>query len=136
MSGSIDSLTISPKGAQILAECSFATAQGIQKVMGDRPYFLNREARNFWLEKHMRSIEGALMRPTSDWDGHDREIVLPRAKDLGKIAGDLALAAHRGGEGTPVEVTKEHVIEASKRVEDDPRCRAAVRSGAGGYCTG
>lgn len=118
--------------AFVFAETAFHTGAGMEAAMNGRDYFLNPAARNHWLTVHAASIAIALKRSTANWE-HDRTVVNPRARDLGKFAAQFALEdALPSG---PVEVTDEHVKKASKKVSNDRRCRAASsRPGGGGYC--
>lgn len=124
--------------AMVMAECAFETGRGLQRGAGARPFLVEAPARAFWLSMYARTIRQGLKRPGADWEGRDRQNVLPRCVDLGAIAAQLAMAATPGTGVFPV--TRAHAEEASRRVQGDRRCRAAKgkpgREGAGGYCDG
>lgn len=119
--------------ARVFAETAFQTGAGMQGAMGGKDYFLDDDARAYWLTKHAASIPKALKRPGADWE-QDRKLVNPRARDLGQFAAEFALAD--AGNTVPVQVTKEHVKAASKKVNQDKRCRAGRIIGGGAYCEG
>lgn len=128
------------KAAKVFAETAFHTGIGMERAMAGKDFILIAEARDYWLDKHAKSIVKALKRAKADWD-QDRKLVLPRAEDLGKIAADLAIADHAGGK-PPIQVKKDHVKNASKKVNKDALCRAArIKAkkdgpGGGAYCEG
>jgi hypothetical protein len=119
--------------AKVFAETAFETGAGMQEAMGGKLYFLDPDARDYWLTKHAVSIPKALKISNGDWE-HDRTVVLPRAHDLGQFAAEFALAD--AGSTVPVQVTKKHVKAASIKVNKDKRCRAGRIVGGGGYCSG
>jgi hypothetical protein len=123
--------TLTAFAAHVFAECAFATAQGMDEAMaGDgRKYFLNPEAREYWLRNHSISIPRALRRPGANWD-RDRQGVLVMASELGRVAITHALVD--AAATAFVEVKKAHVEQASKDIKDSTRCRAAAKMTAGG----
>jgi hypothetical protein len=124
--------SLSPLTAQVLAECAFATGQGMEKEMAvdGRPYVVHSQARDYWLKVHTISIHFALKRKTANWR-KDRQGVLPMANFLGRRAAQLALAD--AGTASPVSILKKHVTDASAEVKIDPRCTAG-KGGGGVYC--
>ncbi len=112
--------------AQILAECAFAVAQGMERAMATdaqhRPYAMLPEARDFWIAKHMKSIPQALLKYRLNWS-HVRKGALLMATLLGRRAAELAMAS--AGDAT-IEVRKAHVSAASVEVKNDPRCFNAI----------
>ena len=123
--------TLSALAAQVFAECAFATARGMDEAMGTdtRKFFLNPDARDYWLRNHTISIPRALKKPGANWE-RDREGVLTMAIELGRVAIGYARV---DATATPfVEVKQAHVELASKDIRDDTRCRAAAKMKAGG----
>ena len=128
--------SISNEAAAVLAECAFTTGLAVGSRIGEeRTAKMTPEARAFWLAKHLLAIPIALERAArkgQSWEKHHRKIVLPEAARLGRLAAKFALEDSKKSE--IVEITLEHVRRASKEVSEGKQCRAAVKSGGGGYC--
>ena len=99
----------------MFAETAFFTGTGLQQGMGNRPFELTAEAREYWLDRHQVSIPLGLKAPNADWD-KDRAAVLAQAINLGKYAAEFAIADHHGA--GPIQITRAHVEQASTKVND------------------
>jgi len=130
--------TMSVVAAKVFAECSFATAQGMEQTMTadprHRPYVLEPAARDFWLDYHAATIPKAVKKRS--WPA-DRQGVLLMATRLGQTAAVKALADQRNAGVMIVTVYKQNVTDATADIRKDKRCVAqAEREGGGGvYCT-
>src|SRR5690242_80792 len=113
------------KAATIMAECAFATGQGLERAMAGRKYAIDPLARDFWLNTYVVTIRLALKSGVADWEGSDRDDVIPRSMDLGMHAAKAALKG--AGNAAIVLVTEAHAREGSKTVSKDRRCQAARR---------
>jgi hypothetical protein len=125
---------VSVDTARVLAELAFFVGKGVQKATGARLNVFDTEAREYWVDKHLKSIPIALARAAKKGETFDdhRSVVTAEAKKLGRIAAELALADDPTG--NPVVIKLEHVKEASKRVNEGEACQAASTAGGGGYC--
>jgi hypothetical protein len=120
-------------GGKVFAETAFFTGAGMQSAMGGRPYALTPEARDYWLDKHAKTIPIALKRKTADWET-DRTIVIQQAINLGAFAAQFALKDAKPTGIVTVDV--QHVQAASKKVNDSMKAasRKVTEPRNCGYC--
>ena len=127
------------RDAVILAECALHVGRGMESEMqkdpGKRQWVLTSEAREFWIEYHMRSIPQAFEKYGSgaNWT-KQRGIVTGMAGVLGITAAQYALADPDNKDERVIQVTLEHVERATETIRDDPRCVGAKQGGQGIYC--
>ena len=129
----------SRKAAIVLGECAFAVGRGMEREMGKhskRPtYVLNDDARDYWIEYHLKSIPKAFKKygAAASWP-KQRPIVTAMAELLGATAAQYAVADAVNAGSPVIQVTVAHVTRATESIRNNRRCVRARVGGRGIYC--
>lgn len=127
---------LTPEGVRVLAELSYFVGRGVEEAAAGKVCRLEDAARDFWVDRHIRTVAVALARAASNQQtfSDHRAVVTEQASRLGRRAVELALAAAPTAE--VIVVTKAHVEVATAQINAEATCRAARIAGGGGYCEG
>jgi hypothetical protein len=127
------------KAAVVLGECALAVGRGMEREMQKdpkrRPHVLNDDARDYWVKYHLKSIPKAFANygTGANWP-KQRAAVTLMAELLGAAAAQFATADVLNQNSTVIQVTLDHVKDASATVRGDKRCVGAKKAGQGIYC--